>query len=221
MNSMMRFTTRNFCLSIAAAMMAMATGARAADAAPVVQPAAEQLDELGEIWVRGKSLARTISDAEDDFYKLYNALNRNDNYDVTCGLVSLSPGSMIMRRSCMADFLIEAITVQTASSCSTQNNRYDPQGYTGVAQYYSATCTSTSPGVYEGPPAEAVLLERGRSWAVHMMMVINSDPRLKEKAGHLDDLYREMRLVQGRYVKVKSALEDAKPVRVHAGPRAL
>src|SRR5690606_37366877 len=67
--------------------------------------------ELDEVWVHGKSLARRIEQAEDDFFRLYNALNRDDRFDVHCGAVALHAGSMIMRRTCMPGFVADRLVV--------------------------------------------------------------------------------------------------------------
>src|SRR5690606_610822 len=71
-------------------------------------PPAMQLDE---VWVHGKSLARRIEQAEDDFFQLYNALNRDDRFDVLCGDMALHAGSMIMRRTCMPGFLADRLMI--------------------------------------------------------------------------------------------------------------
>src|SRR5690606_28672554 len=58
-----------------------------------------------------QSLARRIEQAEDDFFQLYNALNRDDRFDVHCGDVALHAGSMIMRRTCMPGFVADRLVL--------------------------------------------------------------------------------------------------------------
>jgi hypothetical protein len=73
---------------------------------------------------------------------------------------------------------------------------------------------------YQPPPPQLVLMERSKRWAIEMMMVVNSDPRLKAQAGHLDDLYRELRQVQAKYTKIKVDDMPEKTTRRELGPRS-
>lgn len=100
-------------LALASMMLAMTGGwCVAADApdpapAPVAsQQPEQQIETLDEIWVRGKHLSDVIENAEDEFFKLYNKLNRKGDYDVYCGQMSLNKGSMLMVRRCMPGFII-------------------------------------------------------------------------------------------------------------------
>jgi hypothetical protein len=77
-----------------------------------------------------------------------------------------------------------------------------------------------SPPTYQPPPPQLVLMERSNRWAVEMMKVVNSDPRLKEQAGHLDELYRELRQVQAKYTEIKVDELPEKTTRRELGPRS-
>jgi TolA-binding protein len=81
--------------------------------------------------------------------------------------------------------------------------------------------TYGSPALYQPPPPQLVLMERSNDWYDHMMKVINTDPRLQEMAGHLDDLYHELQDVQYTYQQFTAKDEaERKPVKVNLGPRA-
>jgi hypothetical protein len=100
-------------LVLATLLLATAGGLSAAADAPVPVPAPvapqqaeQQIETLDEIWVRGKHLSDVIENAEDEFFKLYNKLNKDSAYDVLCGQMSLNKGSMIMVRRCMPGFIV-------------------------------------------------------------------------------------------------------------------
>lgn len=70
-----------------------------------------QLQELDEVIVRSKRLAVVIEEAEDNFFKLYNQLNKDDEYDVSCPRLNLSAdaGSRVNTRLCLPGFVATAI----------------------------------------------------------------------------------------------------------------
>lgn len=212
--------------------LSMMSGAWAADApaatadSAAAQPA-EQLEELEEVWARGKSLAQEIREAEDSFYAVYNKVNRNESFRITCGEMSLHPGSMIMRRICVPGFA--AIAYRSSypttvySSCNTSGLATNQHG---VLQ--SLTSTPSCMGAWSvsglamgNLSMRDLVAARAKELAVHMMMVINSDARLKDMAGQLDDLYLEFNSTRVRYNEVKPAESGAKPRRVNTGPRAM
>jgi hypothetical protein len=88
---------------------AIAQALSAADSTPNAE--IDQLQELDEVVVRGERLRDVIIKAEDEFYKLYNQLNKNDKYDVSCPQLNISPdgGSRINSRMCLPGFVADAI----------------------------------------------------------------------------------------------------------------
>lgn len=75
---------------------------------------------------------------------------------------------------------------------------------------------------YRPPPPDLVLMEGTSAWYAHAMKVINSDPRLQEMAGKLDDMHRELRTIQGRVNTLEGDRRDAmstRPRNPNAGPR--
>lgn len=189
------------CLGMAtAAGAAVEIPATAAIAATAVQKPIEQLELLDEIRVRGKSLAFEISDAEDDFFKLYNKLNKNAQYDVSCGFMNLS-GSMIRQRSCVPFFLTTSYTsAPWGGGCST--------GYTVINDLYGTQPRYQSGGCfggsgYTGPSTAALIMHKGADYVDNVIKVINSDQRLVAKVRNLDTLYAELQRVQGRYIEIK------------------
>lgn len=70
--------------------------------------AAEPVEELDEIVVRGKRLAQEIEEAEDKFFKLFNEVNKDHRYDTHCVSVRL-PDSRIETRTCIPAFVANAM----------------------------------------------------------------------------------------------------------------
>jgi hypothetical protein len=93
----------------------------AAAAAPAEPPISE-LVELDEVVVRGERLRDVIIKAEDEFYKLYNQLNKDDKYDVNCPYLNLSAdsGSRISSRLCLPGFVASAIADYSAYQMSCE-----------------------------------------------------------------------------------------------------
>lgn len=216
-------------------------------AAPAAQTRPDE--DLGQIVVRGESIIKAINDAEDNFYNLFNKVNTDDDYDTHCVYLELNPTSRIASRVCLPGFMADAMEdqVSAAVQCLPPFSDFDTNGNGRInreeaqaspdlyslfftldvsrdgnlvgGEYLEWARWSTA-GCYHPPPPQLVLMERSKQWAVEMMKVINSDPRLKEQAGHLDDLYRELRQVQAKYTKVR---EDGLPehtTRRELGPRA-
>jgi hypothetical protein len=211
--------------------LSMLSGAHAAAvpaAAVATPPTAEQLVELDEIWIRGKSLSRLINEAEDAFFAAYNKANRNYDFSITCGEVSLNPGSMIMRRACVPGFVVDAYYNQRASytgpttvytGCGSAGGiGYGGLNY-GTNTYCGGGWSVSLPPMSTGPSPSALIAARSNELAVHMMMLINRDPQLKQMAGHLDDLHREFMSMRTRYERIRPP--EAKAARVNRGPRAL
>jgi EF hand len=250
---------------VAMAVLSLLTTAAtpAADATPVapvaaaVQPAPAQdvVQQLDEIVVHGKRLVKAINDAEDDFYQLFNQLNKDDRYDTSCVYLNANPddrNSRIQTRVCMPGFVADAMadwaqwkircqpplqgfdefscldrnsdrriswqeaTARTELEADFQALDQDHDGFLSRQEF--AAETSTSQPAYQPPPPQLVLMEGSKDWYAHMMQVINSDPRLQQKAGHLDDLYRELVAVQQQYGKARDDL-PVKTVKPNLGPR--
>jgi hypothetical protein len=238
-----------------AALLCIVTASMAAVAAePAIAPAtpaANSLpdEELEQIVVRGENIIKAINDAEDNFYDLFNKVNKDDDYDTRCVYLELNPTSRIGSRVCLPGFMADAMADQVyfAEQCLPPFSDYDTngngritreeaQGSQDLSSLFISLDTSgdgqlvggeylgwakwSTAGCYHPPPPQLVLMERSNRWAVEMMKVINSDPRLKEQAGHLDDLYRELRQVQAKYSQVKEYELPEHTSRRELGPRA-
>jgi hypothetical protein len=225
-------------LALVTALCLAGTAASAAEVESTASPASSAADvelmELDEVVVRGRRIREAIVDAEDDFYKLYNQLNKDDKYDVNCTYLNNpdSPGSRIKVRMCIPVFVADAMTDYAIwksqcqppmedfdeFSCLDRNddNRLSRQEVSVRldldARMFSLDADHdgylrrdelpeegfSGPPLYMPPSPDLVLMEGTAKWAKHMMEVINSDPRLSEKAGNLDDLYGELMLTQRR-----------------------
>lgn len=138
-----------------------AFGAGAPAAMPANAPAEDQLDEFV---IQGKKLyqlRKEMVEAEDRFYKLYNELNKDDDYDVHCAKQAL-PGSRITERVCKPDFYAEA-----------------------EADFASAMLAG-----YYAPPPQQVALERGDEYRARALAVINKYPELRRIVRQREDLER-------------------------------
>jgi hypothetical protein len=70
----------------------------------------ESVTQLGEVDVIGKSLRDLEHEAvkaEDRFYKRFNALNTNDDFDIHCKM-DKETGTNIPKRQCRVQFLVNA-----------------------------------------------------------------------------------------------------------------
>ncbi|MEO6186881.1 MAG: hypothetical protein ABIP83_11360 [Steroidobacteraceae bacterium] len=67
-------------------------------------------NELDEVAVNGKTwrqLKREVIEAEDRFFKRFNALNTNDDFDIYCRM-DKATGTIIPQRQCRIQFLVNA-----------------------------------------------------------------------------------------------------------------
>lgn len=186
------------------AVEAQEAGARS----PAVQ-SLEELQVLDEVWVHGKQLSQRIEMAEDNFFAMYNKLNGNPQFDIRCGHMSLSRGSMIMTRACVPDFIAQEVVYYFPSRTVTQDCY---TGYTPIASNYPCQARG-----YERPPLAAVAQHSRQAYADNVMQVIHSDEQLRDMARELAILYGELELAQQRYVELKS--ESAPVVRRVLRPR--
>lgn len=158
----------------------------------------EELLELDEVVVHGTNLRNRIIKAEDQFYKLYNQLNKDDDYDINCAYIALEQDSRIQDRLCAPGFYADAIveTMQWTERCrGTQDSEgnYVPP-----------------PPCYTPPPPELVLLDRSDKLAKNVMSVIRSNPGLGDMAGELDELHMERARLARRYIELKSVEDETR-----------
>lgn len=158
-----------------------------------------ELVELDEIMVRGQNVRNAIADAEDEFFSLYNRLNKDNDYSTTCVYINMDPDTRIRSRICIPGFMADALADQVyfAQQCQSPGNDENGNPF-------------PPPPCYTPPPPQLVLLERSRDYANHMLKVIQSDDRLGKMAGNLDKLYYELLGVQQQYLKVKNIEEEAR-----------
>jgi len=203
----MRTTFRKFWLTAALLTAAMGCGAYAAAAAPNAPAApldAQQYQQLDEIMVRGTRVREAIANAEDEFFGLYNSLNKDDDYSASCVFLPLDGTTQIKSHICIPGFMADAMADQV---------------------YFSQQCQA-SPGFvaatpcYTPPTPQQVLSERSGVYANHLMKVVRSDPRLGQMAGNLDNLYHELVSIQQQYINVRTTGDPQRaPVSPAQGPR--
>ncbi len=88
-------------VALVALVLSPAGFAQAQDEAP--------LEELDEVVVHGKQLMEQIVDAEEEFYKLFNDLNKDDRYDTHCVYLQMQGDSRMQTRSCIPGFVADAM----------------------------------------------------------------------------------------------------------------
>jgi hypothetical protein len=206
-----------FCAALFAGVSAAAnTPATAQASAPAA--AAPPLEQLDEIWVRGKRLAVAITDAENDVLALYNKLNKDYRYAVVCGYASINR-SMILQRACMPNFVADALDASYPVAAYDTGSCYGGGANYGQAYNYGTSCQSAPAQVqWVTPPVEAIYLAHQKDYEAHVVSVVNSDMRLQQKYAHLVALREEMASTQQRFVQARKAHNDAiKPAK---GPRA-
>jgi hypothetical protein len=165
------------CLSIylfAAAAIAAAAGAPMPGAVPD-----EEVQELDEIEVTGTRLwkmRQQIVEMEDRFFALYNELNTNDDFDVTCR-VEAPLGTRLKKRNCKVAYVEEAEA---------------EEGQAFVRGEFA-------------PDSKLVALERQAEYRAAAVKVINSDKRLRrllEERIKLEESYEaeRKRRFKGRWI---------------------
>lgn len=134
----------------------------AAATSPAVPADAASASQLDEFVIQGKKLyqlRKEIVEAEDRFYKLYNELNQDDDYDVHCSKQA-QLGSRLTERVCKPEFYSEAETEYAAAM---------------FRGYYA-------------PPPELIALERRDAYHARTVVLINRHPELLRMLRQRDQL---------------------------------
>jgi hypothetical protein len=140
----------------------------AATTVHAAEPPGQPLDELDEVVISGVPLVDRILALENSFYRLYNEVNKEDEYDMHCTQIPERRGDSEMTRACLPMFYMDALT-------------------DSVTWHYR--CQST-PSCYTPPDPTFVLFARNQELRRHMKGVIESDPRLKE----MNDIRTELEI---------------------------
>ena len=174
----------SLCCALAASVLAAdGTGAAAhAVASAATLPPVKHLHRLGVLQVRGNEpLARKIIAAEDDFFRLYNKLNENDDYYISCGRVKVSAD--LVQRQCGARFTPDYVAIRS----------YGPGTCTGIVHGCSgvgSAFATTGPSAAI-PPA---FMARPNTYENNLLKVINSNPMLLQKYYALVGMYERLPL---------------------------
>jgi hypothetical protein len=141
-----------------------------------------QVEELDEITIEGKKLSQlrmAVIETEDRFYKLFNELNTNDDYDVQCANQAPT-GSRITRRVCKPVFYANA-----------------------EAEYAQALV-----GGYYAPPATMVALQRTDEYQQAMRELVERNPKLRRLLIERDRLERNYVKARKERFKGRLILSD-------------
>jgi hypothetical protein len=172
----------------------------AAAAAPAIPPAmaterpAEELQELDEVVVTGGRLYDRIVKAEDKFFKLYNELNDDDDFDTNCANVPIDSDSRVEQRFCMPSFFADAKAEQVRLSqyCLSLQEKDEDGNVTS-----NGAC-------YEPPSAEQLFFHRRNDYVNNMLKVIKSDPDLLKMYQEVEALHRERAAYEHRYDQLRA-----------------
>ena len=108
----MNVTIRNLRPGIAALLcMAAATGTYAAEEDAASATDSQQVQELDQIMVRGTRVREAIANAEDEFFALYNTVNKDDDYSASCVFIPLGD-TQIRSHICIPGFMADAMADQ-------------------------------------------------------------------------------------------------------------
>jgi hypothetical protein len=154
----------------------------------------EVIQELEEVVVEGGRLYDRIVRAEDRFFKLYNELNKEDDFDTNCAFVPIDQESRMEQRFCMPAFFADAKAEQVRLSqyCLSLTAR-DEEGQ-----------VLSQGACYEPPSAELIFFDRRKAYVDNVIKLIDSDPRLKDMASELDSLHRQRDTLARKYDDIKA-----------------
>jgi hypothetical protein len=149
-------------------------------------------------------LLQEMVKAEDDFYKRYNALNTNDDFDMTC--YREARGANARRRNCVPVYVKKALQAQGQSQASSLQQNLDSSGRgttldTGGSSQMPMAGAMLSAGA---PPltteasvsAQALIEARRKEFQQNMRDVVSRNPELIEMLRQRDELgkrYEAMR----------------------------
>lgn len=176
---------------------------------------AVNLEELEAVVVHGQKFEEEVLESESRFYGLYNQLNANDDFDVSCDYFwwedrserVFGPG--VARRGCVPMYFVEAVAdnfswLAAMSRCATPSSNvgsYRIQSWDGGAVGYepyvgsmsSTFSTGTCSAVYAPAPphAQQSYLSRRADFVANLVQVMRSDVGLRELAFEADSLAGE------------------------------
>jgi hypothetical protein len=155
-----------WCYGLVATLAYAAAPAVMGQGVPVPQtgktPAPENLEELDEATVEATKLwqmREKMVALEEQFYALYNDLNKDDDFDVHCAREA-PLGTRLKKRVCRIEYYENAQADEAQALL----------------------------GGYSAPPADLVLLTRYPDFSKAMLGIINSDPRLRKLVRQREDL---------------------------------
>jgi hypothetical protein len=168
---------------------------QAPDVAALPQnPEVEALDELDEVQIQGGRIYERIVRAEDKFFKLFNELNKDDDYDINCAFVPVDSDSRIEQRFCMPAFFADAKAEQVRLSqyCASL-----------VAKDEEGNITGQGP-CYEPVSAEVLFAARREEYLTTVLKTIAGDPGLKDMYNTVENLHKERAQLSRQFDDLKA-----------------
>lgn len=182
---------------------------------PAGTEAATHLDELEAVVVYGQKFEERVLDSETRFYSLYNTLNANDQFDVSCdyywwedrSMMVFGPG--VARRGCVPMYFVEAVADRVSwegamhrcsgpsadfgGSIRVQYEDGGAVGYVPMAGMRSTPTSGSCSALYAPipPDAQLIYLSRRAEFVANLARVMRSDADLQVLAFEADSLAGE------------------------------
>ncbi len=176
-----------------AAAQQAAPAAATPSTAETPQTTPKPLDELDEVVVKGGRLYDRIVKTEDQFFKLYNELNKEHDFDTNCAFVPIDPESRVEQRFCMPSFFADAKAeaIRLDQYCKSLTEKDEDGNITAEGACYTP------------PTAEQIFFSRREAYVDNVIKVTNSDPRLMKLASDLDKMHRERDALSHKFDEIK------------------
>lgn len=135
---------------------------------------AKDQEPIEEVTVIGQkqifSLRMQVIHAEDHAYKIFDALNDDDDYDVHCKMVA-NTGTHIQRRTCLPNFFYKAQTAEAQQFL----------GFIGVSEFTAV-----------GPSAMNVWAEKFPIFKAKVKKLVRENPEMRDAMVKLFNLQQEL-----------------------------
>jgi thioester reductase-like protein len=157
--------------------------------------------------------------SEDDFFKRYNALNTNDDFDMTC--YREARGTNARRRYCVPVYVKKALQAQGQSQASNLQQNFDSSqrgttfdtGGSSQMPMVGAMLSAGAPPVTTeaSVSAQALIEARRKDFQQNMRDVVSRNPELIEMLRQRDELGKRYETMRSQLLAPGSPKEPVAP----------